>query len=65
MVEKSFSRSSISIDARPCISIHYDCQPDIAKLKSKIYNGKSRHIHLRHNIIKHMLESGVVALDYS
>ena len=55
---------SISIDAPLCISIHCDCQAAIAKSKSKIYNGKSRHIRLRHNIIKQLLESRVVALDY-
>ena len=34
------------------VFIHCDCQAAIAKAKSKIYNGKSRHILLRHNIIK-------------
>ena len=36
----------INIDALPCISIHCDYQAAITKLKSKIYNGKSRHIRL-------------------
>ena len=34
------------------VSIHCDCQGAIAKAKSEIYNRKSRHIHLKHNIIK-------------
>ena len=54
----------INIDVPLCVSIHCNCQSTIAKLKSKIYNEKSRHIHLGHNIIKQLLESGVVALDY-
>ncbi|KAH9781528.1 hypothetical protein KPL71_008509 [Citrus sinensis] len=46
------------------VSIHCDCQAAIAKAKSEIYNGKSRHIRLRHNIIKQLLKSGVVSLDF-
>ena len=42
----------ISIDVAPCISIHCDYHAAIAKLNSKIYYRKSRHIRLRHNIIK-------------
>ena len=48
----------------PNVSIHCDCQAAIARVKSKIYNGKSRHIRLRHNFVKQLLESGVVTLDY-
>ena len=54
----------ICVDAPSCISIHCNCQAAITKSKSKIYNGKGRHIHLRHNIIKKLLEFRVVALDY-
>lgn len=46
------------------ISIHCDCQAAIARAKNKMYNGKSRHIRLRHNIIKQLLESRVVSLDF-
>lgn len=48
----------------PSVFMHCDSQAAIAKAKSKIYNGKSRHIRLRHASIKQLLESGVVALDY-
>ena len=34
------------------ICIHCDCQAAIARAKNKIYNGKSRHIRLRHNIVR-------------
>ena len=34
------------------MSTHCSCQATIAKAKSKIYDGKSRHICMRHNIIK-------------
>ena len=48
----------------PNVSIHCDCQAAIARVKSKIYNGKSRHIRLRHDIVNKLLESRVVTLDY-
>lgn len=34
------------------VSIHCDNQVAIAKAKNKTYNGKNRHIHLKHNIVK-------------
>ena len=35
----------------PSMSMHCDSQAAIAKAKSKIFNGKNRHICLRHNIV--------------
>ena len=32
--------------------------------KNKTFNGKSRHIRLRHNIIKQLLKTGVISIDY-
>ena len=29
-----------------------------------MYNGKSRHIHRRHNTIRKLLSTGVITLDY-
>lgn len=46
------------------ISLYCDCQATIARAKSKIYNGKSRHIRLRHNIVKQLLSDGVITLDF-
>ena len=34
------------------VCIHCDCQAAIARAKNKIYNGKSQHIQLRHNIVR-------------
>lgn len=58
--------ANLPINSHPLtsISIHCDCQVAIATTKNKIYNGKSRHIRLRHNIIKQLLESRVVSLDF-
>ena len=46
------------------MSIHYDNQATIARAKNKIYNEKSRHIRLRHKIIKQLLDGGIISLDY-
>jgi len=46
------------------VSIHFDNQATIARVKNKIYNGKSRHIRLRHKIIKQLLDDGIISLDY-
>jgi len=46
------------------VSIHCDNQGTIAGVKSKIYNGKSRHICLRHKIVKQLLDDGIISLDY-
>ena len=35
-----------------------------ARAKSNIYNGKSKYIWHRHNIIKQLLSSGVILIQY-
>ena len=46
------------------VSIHCDSQAAIAKAKTKIFNGKNRHIRLRHNIVQQLLEIGVISLEF-
>ena len=41
-----------------------DNQTEIVKVKSKIFNGKNRHIHLRHNIVWQLFEIKVVSLEF-
>lgn len=36
----------------------------IAKSKSKIFNGKNRHIHPRHNIVWQLLEIDIISLEF-
>ena len=48
----------------PSVSIHCDNQATIARSKNKIYNEKSRHIRLRHKIVKQLLDDGIISLDY-
>ena len=44
--------------------MHCDSQAAIAKAKNKIFNGKNRHIRLRHNIVIQFLETGVISLGF-
>nr|GEV32876.1 retrovirus-related Pol polyprotein from transposon TNT 1-94 [Tanacetum cinerariifolium] len=46
------------------ISIHCDSQSEIGRAHSTMYNGKSRHIHRRHNSIRQLLSTGVISIDY-
>jgi len=36
----------------------------IAIAKNKSYNGKNRHLQLRHNLVKQLLKSGTISIDY-
>ncbi|KAL6345701.1 hypothetical protein AAG906_017440 [Vitis piasezkii] len=48
----------------PSVSMRCDSQATIAKAKSKIFNGKNKHIRLSHNIVWQLLESGVISLEF-
>ena len=44
--------------------MRYDIQAAIAKAMSKIFNGKNRHIRLRHNIVRQLLQTRVISLEF-
>ena len=46
------------------ICIHCDSQSAIGKAPSYMYNGKSQHVHRRHNILRQLLSSGIISIDY-
>lgn len=48
----------------PAITINCDNQGTMYKISSKSYNGKSRHISLRHQYMRQLLKSGVIVVDY-
>ena len=48
----------------PSISMHCDSQSAIAIAKNKTFNGKNRHIQLRHNMVKQLLKDGTIFIDY-
>ncbi|XP_071939234.1 uncharacterized protein [Coffea arabica] len=51
-------------DLLPPVSIHCDCQAAIAIAKNKSYNCKSRHMRLRHDVVKQLLRDGIISIDY-
>ena len=48
----------------PAICIHCVSQLLIGRAHSRIYNGKSRHIHRRHNIVRQLLSNGIMTIEY-
>jgi hypothetical protein len=48
----------------PSVSIHCDSQSAIAIAKNTSYNGKNRHVRLRHNIVKQLQKYGTISIDY-
>ena len=46
------------------MSMCCDNQTEIVKAKSIIFNGKNRHIHLRHNIVWQLFETEVISLEF-
>ena len=48
----------------PPIRIHYDSQSVIGRAQNSMYNGMSRPIRRRHNIIRQLLSTGVIFVDF-
>lgn len=46
------------------ISLHCDSQAAISIAKNSVYNGKRRHIRMRHGVVREMLGDGVISLDF-
>ncbi|GJV70010.1 zinc finger, CCHC-type containing protein [Tanacetum coccineum] len=46
------------------ISIHYDSAATLAKSYSQMYNRKSRHLCVRHSMIRKLITNGVVSIDF-
>ncbi|KAJ9556935.1 hypothetical protein OSB04_011549 [Centaurea solstitialis] len=44
------------------ISIRCDSQATLAKAYSEVYNGKSRHLGVRHNMIRDLITNGVISV---
>jgi hypothetical protein len=49
---------------KPAIFFYCDSQATMSKAYSKIYNGKSRHISLRHEYKRQLIEDGVISIVY-
>ncbi len=48
----------------PSISLHCDSQSAICVAKSNAYNGKKRHIRIRHETVRQLITNGVICLEY-
>ena len=48
----------------PFICIHCDSKLAIGRAQSHMYNGKSRHIRRRHNIVRQLLSNGILSIDF-
>ncbi|KAF3661813.1 hypothetical protein T459_16427 [Capsicum annuum] len=46
------------------VCIHYDSQAAIGKAGSMMYNGKPHHMRWRYNIVRELLSSGIIIVDY-
>ena len=46
------------------ICIHCNSQSTIGRAQSHIYNGKSRRIRQRHNIVRQLLSNGIMTIEY-
>ena len=48
----------------PPISVHCDGQSTLPQAYNQVYNGKSRHIGLRHSLVRQMLTERVITIDF-
>ncbi|KAL0561069.1 hypothetical protein IC582_001487 [Cucumis melo] len=46
------------------VSIQCDSQAAICTAKNSVYNGKSRHIRLKHAVVKQLLKEGTISLEF-
>ncbi|GJU54671.1 zinc finger, CCHC-type containing protein [Tanacetum coccineum] len=46
------------------ISIHFDSVATLTKAYSQMYNGKSRHLGVRHSMIRKLITNGVVFIEF-
>ncbi|GJS37355.1 zinc finger, CCHC-type containing protein [Tanacetum coccineum] len=46
------------------ISIRFDSAATLAKAYSQMYNGKSRHLGVRHSMIRDLITNGVVSIEF-
>ena len=48
----------------PPVSIHCDSQATLARAYGHIYNGKSRHIGVRHSYVRQLISDRVIMVDF-
>jgi len=48
----------------PIVSLHCDSQVAIGVANNSAYNGKKRHIRVRHGAVRQLIKNGVISLEY-
>ena len=48
----------------PAILVYCDSEATLGRAYNKMYNGRSRHIGLRHDYIRQLIESGTISIVY-
>nr|GEZ13496.1 retrotransposon ribonuclease H [Tanacetum cinerariifolium] len=48
----------------PTIFLHCDSQSTLSRAYTKVYNGKSKHVSLRHAYIKELISNGIITIEY-
>ena len=46
------------------ISLYYDSEATLSRAYNQIYNGKSRHISLRHEYVRQLISDDVISIVY-
>ena len=46
------------------ISIHCDSSPTLGKVYSQVDNGKSRHLGVRHGMVRELITNGIISVDW-
>nr|GEX61154.1 zinc finger, CCHC-type [Tanacetum cinerariifolium] len=46
------------------ITIRCDSAPTMARVYSQIYNGKSRHLDVRHSMVRELIKNGVISTEF-
>ena len=54
----------ITSDMVSTISIHCDSQSALSRAYNSVYNGKSRHISLRYEYVRQLIQGGIILISY-
>ena len=54
----------LGMQSAPSVFMHCDCQAAISIAKNKAFNGKNRHIRLRHEVVKQLLIDEIISIEY-
>jgi len=63
-LKKFLANIPLGMKPTSSISMHCDSESMIVVAKNKTFNGKNRHIQLRHNVVKQLLKDGTIFIDY-